>query len=91
MAKQKKVRLPKGVDETFVEEIQRLDVAALKERVVQLQAAKETEVEDFKKSTGYLEAKSAWEMVNGPVKDTATAIKNKTKMILDALKEKGGI
>lgn len=91
MAKQQKRKLPAGVDETFVEEIQRLSVEQLKERIVQLQAAKEQDVDGFKKSQGYLDAKASWDAVNGPVRDTATAIKNKTKMILEKLKEQGAI
>jgi len=90
MAKERKKKHPAGVDETFVEEIARLDVDSLKGRIVQLQNAKEQN-EEFKKSQGYMDAKAQYDEVAGPVRDTNTAIKNKTKLIIEALREKGAL
>jgi hypothetical protein len=88
--KEPKKKLPAGVDQTFVDEIERLDTDSLKGRIVQLQVAKETN-DEFKKSQGYLDAKSEYDLVAGPVRDLDKAIKNKTKLIIDQLKQKGAI
>lgn len=90
MKKEKRVKLPAGIDETFVSEIESLSSEDLKGRIVQLQAAKEDN-DAFKLTEGYVQAKDDWEMVSGPVRDTNRAIKNKTKMIIELLKQKGAL
>ncbi len=44
---------------------------------------------EFKKSQAYKEASEAHQLVVGPVKDTARAIKNKTKLAIQRLKDMG--
>lgn len=90
-------KLPKGVDETFVDGIQSMDTEQLKAVIVTLQVQNE-ENEAFKESDQYLAAKEEFDyhkerfnLIAGPVKDTSTAIKNKTKLVIDRLKEKGAV
>lgn len=93
MKKQKNV---KGVDETFLDSINNCTVEELKSRIVQLQLQNE-ENELFKESEAYMKAKAEFDyakeqfdLVVGPVRETTTVIKNRTKAIIDRLKEKGG-
>lgn len=90
------MKLPKGVDQTFVDEIQSQTIDQLKATIVRLQLQNE-ENEAFKESEEYLAAKAtfdyardSWGEVNGPVKDTTVSIKGKTKLVIERLKEKGG-
>jgi len=94
--KVEKLKLPKGVDQTFVDEINGLDIDQLKARIVSLQMQNQ-ENEEFKASMSYIaaeeefqHAKDRFDLVAGPVKDVTTAVKNKTKMVVERLKEKGG-
>lgn len=88
--RERKVKLPAGVDETFVSEIDSMDTDSLKSKIVSLQAGLE-ENNEFKLSEGYRDAKDSWEMVSGPVRDTAKAIRNKTKLVIEKLKERGAL
>ena len=82
------MKLPKGVDETFVQNLQSMSTDELKATVVRLQMQRE-EVQQVKESDAYKAAKDAFDLVAGPVRDTNTALKNKTKLVVDRLKEKG--
>ena len=94
--KEKQKKLAKGIDETFVDSIASITIDELKARIVQLQIQND-ENESFKESESYLAAqaeydyaKEQYQLTVGPVKETTTIIKNKTKMIIERLKEKGG-
>lgn len=96
MKKAKSVKLPAGVDQTFVDGIQAMTTDQLKAHVVLLQVQNQ-ENESFKESDEYLQAKEEFKMakennnlVVGPVKDLSISIKNKTKLLIERLKEKGG-
>jgi hypothetical protein len=67
-----------------------MDSEALKSLVVQLEEQKE-EAELIKETPGYIEAKDAYMLVRGPYVDTKKALKNKTKLVIQRLKEKGGV
>jgi hypothetical protein len=97
MKKEQKKKLAKGIDETFLDSINGLKIDELKARIVQLQVQNE-ENELFKESEAYTKAKAEfdyakeqYQLVVGPVKETTTIIKNKTKEIIQRLKEKGGV
>ncbi len=90
-------KLPKQVSQEFVDQIQSLTIDELKARIVELQI-QNGENEAFKESLAYVQAKSefdyakeTFDMVAGPVRDTTTAIKNKTKLLLERLRDKGAI
>lgn len=84
----KKAKLPKGVDETFVQNIQGMTSDQLKAEVVRLQMYAE-EVNKFKETPAYIEAKGKLDELKAPVTDTLTAIRNKTKLLVERLNEKG--
>lgn len=95
MAKNQSVKLPKGVDETFIDSIQAMSVDELKAVIVTLQLQND-ENEAFKDSPEFLAAKEEFDhhkdrfdLVAGPVRDTTTTIKNKTKLVIARLKDKG--
>jgi len=97
MKKADALKLPKGVDQTFVDDIQGLSIEALQERVYQLQVSN-AENEAFKESrefeaaqAEYDYAKERYNLVAGPVRDVTVAIKNKTKLLIERLKERGAV
>lgn len=94
--KTKKEKLPKHIDQTFVDSIQGLSIDDLKARIVQIQVQNE-ENEQFKESEAYLQAEAAYKLakeahneVVGPIKETTAILKAKTKLIIKRLQEKGG-
>ena len=96
MKKAETKRLPKGIDQTFVDSIQALTIDQLKARIVEIQLQNE-ENEQFKESEAYITAKAEFDyakerynLVVGPVKETTVTLKNKTKLIIERLKERGG-
>lgn len=95
MAKNKEVKLPKGVTQEFVDSLVSMSGDQLKALIVNLQLQNE-ENEAFKQSESFISEKEAFdyakerfELVAGPVKDTTISIKNRTKTVIDRLKEKG--
>lgn len=95
--KQVKVpKLPKGVNQEFLDNIQSMNTDQLKAVVVELQVGNQ-ENEAFKESEPYVKAqdefsvaKAKFDLVAGPVKETTTLVKNRTKVVVERLKEKGG-
>jgi hypothetical protein len=88
--KLKKPSLPFGIDESFVDSLNTMSTDEIKSLIVRLEGQKE-EAEEMKRSQGYLEAKVAFDMVKGPYQDTKKALRNKTKLAVERLKEKGGL
>lgn len=99
MARKRKEKgpvLPKGVSEQFVDGINAMTTDQLKAQIVLLQV-QNNENEEFKASEKFAEAKSEYdyakakfEEVAGPVKETSVSCKNRTKMVVERLKERGG-
>lgn len=97
MKKDQVQKLPTGIDQTFVDGIQSMSTDELKANIVRLQVQNQ-ENEAFKESDGYMQAeeefsfaKEKHKMVVGPVKEVTTSIKNKTKLVIERLKEKGAV
>ena len=93
--KEPKVKLPKGVDQLFIDEIASMSAEELKARIVTLQVQNQ-ENESFKETPEFIGAqeefdyaKERYDLVAGPVKETTVAIRNKTKLVVERLKEKG--
>jgi len=91
------MKLPKGVSQEFIDSIQSLSTDELKARVVTLQIQND-ENEVFKTGDEYVKAqeefsvaKERFNLVAGPVRDVTVSIKNKTRLIIERLKEKGAI
>lgn len=89
------VKLPKGVNQEFIDSINSSTIDELKAKVVLLQIQNQ-ENETFKESESFIKAKSEFdyakekfELVAGPIKDTSVSLKNRTKLVVDRLKEKG--
>jgi hypothetical protein len=87
--KTQKRKLPKGVDEEMAQGYEAMSVDELKAKIVELAAGLD-EVEEWKKGQAYLDAKAEFDQVAGPVRDSAAAIKGKTKFVVEVLKAKGG-
>lgn len=90
-------KLPTGVDQVFVDNIQAMTIDQLTSLIVALQIQNQ-ENEAFKESEGYLRAvdefslaKERHSLVVKPVKDVTVSIKNKTKLVVERLKEKGAV
>jgi len=93
----RKVKLPKGVTQEFVDGLNGQTTDQLKALVVQLQLQNQ-ENEEFKNSEAYLleqelhsQAKERFELVAGPVKETTGSLKNRTKLVIERLIEKGAV
>ena len=89
-------KLAKGVTPEFVDSIASLKIDELKAVIVRLQVQNQ-ENEAFKESESYLKAqgeydyaKEKYNEVVGPVKEVTLSIKNRTKLVIERLKEKGG-
>jgi len=91
----KEAKLPAGVGQEFVDSIQSMKTEELKALIVTLQVQNQ-ENEAFKESEGYIQAdeefkqaKERHKLVVGPVKDVTVSIRNKTKLLVERMKEKG--
>lgn len=94
--KVQKDKLLKGVTQEFMDSLDALTTDNLKAMVVQLQLQNQ-ENEEFKLSEQYAQeqdihaqAKERFDLIAAPVRDTTTALKNRTKLVIERLKEKGG-
>jgi len=90
------VKLAKGVTTEFVDSIASLKIDELKAVIVRLQVQNQ-ENEAFKESEGYLKAQAEYDYAKekyneavAPVKEVTVSIKNRTKLVIERLKEKGG-
>lgn len=91
------MKLPAGVSQEFVDNLQGMQTDELKALIVTLQVQNQ-ENEAFKESEGFLKAvdefklaKDKHSLVVGPVKEVTASIKNRTKLVIERLKEKGAI
>lgn len=89
-------KLPKHVSQEFVDGIQSMSTDQLKAQIVLLQVQNQ-ENEGFMEEPKFQEeeqlfdiAKERHNQIVGPVKETRISIKNKTKLVVERLKEKGG-
>jgi hypothetical protein len=89
-------KLPKGVSEEFVDSIQSMTTDELKSQIVILQVQNQDN-EEFKAGEGFTAAKAEFDyakdrfdQVAGPVKETTVSCKNRTKIVVERLKERGG-
>jgi hypothetical protein len=92
-----KIKLPKGVTQEFVDSIQSMTSDQLKAAIVQLQVQTQ-ENEAFKDDPKFVaekdlldQAKARFELIAGPVKETAISLRNRTQMIVQRLQEKGSV
>ena len=87
---------PIGIDNDFLASISGLSIEDLKAFIVRLQIQAE-ENEAFKETLEFLKvqdefdaAKESYNLVAGPIKETAKILKNRTKAVIECLKQKGG-
>lgn len=89
--KDKKPKLPFGIDESFVAELEAASVEDMKARIVTIQGGMD-EAQDFlKNNQDVLDLKASYDEAAGPTRDAIKALRNKTKMIVDALKKQGAL
>lgn len=96
MKKDQTKKLPKYVSQEFVDSLNNMTIEELKARIVSIQLQNQ-ENEAFKESEAYVKAKGEFDyakerfdLVVGPVRETTSSLKNKTKLVIERLKEKGG-
>lgn len=89
------MKLPNGVTQEFADSITAMSTEDLQAAVVRLQMQNQ-ENEDFKESPEYLAekeiflaAKERFSLIATPVKEVTVSIRNRTKMVVERLKEKG--
>ena len=89
-------KLPKGVPQEFIDGIQSMSTDQLKAQIVLLQVQNQ-ENEAFKEDPKVIaaeeefrQAKESHNLIVIPIRDTSVSLKNKTKLVVERLKEKGG-
>ena len=94
--KQAKVKLPFGVEQDFLNSLQSMPREELTALVVRLQMHAQ-ENDAFKESPEFIAAqeefdyaKERYNLLAVPIRDTAKALKNKTRAVIEVLKSKGG-
>lgn len=92
----KSPKLPAGVNQEFVDGLQAMTTDQLKAAIVRLQVQNQ-ENEAFKESDEFIAAQVEFDMakdnyllVAGPVKEVTVSVRNRTKIVVARLKEKGG-
>lgn len=89
--KQKEPKLPFGVTPEFVDELASATTEDLKAKIVTIQKDL-AEVVNFLKTNENLEdLRNRLKEAEGPSKDTKKSLNNRTKLVLDTLKERGAL
>lgn len=81
-------KLPGGKE--FKEEVDRLSIEALEDRVVQMQKGLDESRVHKEENEALKQAKNEVSEISGPYNDIEKAVKVKTKYIIELIKEKGG-
>lgn len=90
------MKVPKNVEQSFVDGIESATIDRLKAVIVELQVS-QAENDAFKESEEYQQeveryklARERFNETAGPVKELSKALKAKTNLVVERLKEKGG-
>jgi hypothetical protein len=89
--KEKKAKLPFGISDEFVAELEAASVDDMKARIVTMQGGIDEAQGFLKDNQDVLDLKAAYDEAAGPTRDAIKALRNKTKMIVDALKKQGAL
>lgn len=87
--KEKKKKLPLGITDEFVAECNSSDSSTLKALIVNIQSQAEEARTFLKEDEKILELKSQYDEAAAPTRETIRVLKNRTKFLIDALKEQG--
>lgn len=90
MGKSKK-KEPLGITPEFKDEVARMSSDQKKAIVFNLQAESVKVTGFLKEDRAVTSAKEAYEMIAGPARDTLKALKNRTKYIINDMKDSGEI
>jgi len=85
----KQKKLPFGVTEEFVSEVDSASPEDLKSRLVQIQSQIDDSQVFLKTDERVLDLKQEYDMVAGPVRDAIKSLRNRNKLVLEALKKSG--
>lgn len=88
--KTEKKKLPFGVSDEFVGELESSSIEQIKAMIVRFQEGIDEAQTFLKTDEKVLELKSAYDEAKGPSVDTVKALRNRTKLAIDALKKSGG-
>lgn len=87
----KKPKLPPGLTEEFVQEVETESHEQLKTRIVTMQGQLD-EVQSFlKENEDVLELKASYDEAAAPSRETIKALRARTKFIVESLKKSGGL
>lgn len=102
MKKPAKKKLPVGLNEEFVAEVESASVEVLKEKIVNFQKGIDEsraflkgvpngdDLKALQAAERILDLKAAYDEAAAPTRETIRALNNRTKFVLDALKKAGG-
>jgi len=88
--KEKAKKLPFGVSEEFVSELDAASIDQIKAMIVRFQEGIDEAQTFLKTDERVLEMKAAYDEVKAPSAEAVKALRNRTKVALDALKKSGG-
>lgn len=91
MRKEKKKKMPLGITEEFVSECDSASSDNLKAMVVQIQGQADEARTFLKEDERLQELKAAYDEAAAPTRETLKVLKNRTKFIVDALKQQGAL
>ena len=89
--KEKGPKLPFGVSSEFVEEIAAASTEVLKAKIVTMQKDLDEVITFLKTDTKLEELKNAVKEVEGPSRDTKKSLNNRTKLVINGLRERGAL
>lgn len=89
MKKAQKKKLPVGITEEFVSEVEAASIDELKSMIVRFQEGINDAQMFLKENEKVLDLKAAYEEAAAPSRETVKSLRNRTKMVLDTLKKMG--
>jgi len=84
-------KLPMGVTDEFVDDLNSLDVLGIKSKIVTMQQGLAEAQTFLKENEEIVDLKDQLKMIEGPTRDTIKVLKNRTKYTLERLEERGAI
>lgn len=84
-------KLPMGVTDEFVAEMNSMDIPDIKSHIVTMQHGLDEARSFLKENEEICDLKDQLKLSGGPTRDTIKVLKNRTKYALERLKERGAI
>ena len=84
-------KMPVGITDEFVDELNSLDIPDIKSKIVVMQQDIAESRAFLKDNEDITDLREKLKLVEGPTRDTTKVLKNRTKYALERLKERGAL